>query len=128
MASSRDGSGVSNPICCAAIFLVAALSFDLGRRASTQTELQSFADNVALAAAGVKRSSFAAGLDNDIRQRAQKVCASCRAVKEDRRSVFFIKRRRDEEDRRSVFVDRTAAGADFLSTLSDVIVEASSET
>ena len=40
----------------------------------------------------------------------------------------FIKRRRDEEDRRSVFVDRTAAGADFLSTLSDVIVEASSET
>jgi Putative Flp pilus-assembly TadE/G-like len=39
-------------ICCAAIFLIAALSFDLGRRASTQTELQSFADNVALAAAG----------------------------------------------------------------------------
>ena len=29
-----------------------ALSFDLGRMASTQTELQSFADNVALAAAG----------------------------------------------------------------------------
>lgn len=39
-------------ICCAAIFLIAALSFDLGRRASTQTDLQSFADNVALAAAG----------------------------------------------------------------------------
>lgn len=39
-------------MCCAAIFLIAALSFDLGRRASTQTELQSFADNVALAAAG----------------------------------------------------------------------------
>ena len=39
-------------ICVAAIFLIASLSFDLGRRASTQTELQSFADNVALAAAG----------------------------------------------------------------------------
>ncbi|PWK56852.1 TadE/TadG family type IV pilus assembly protein [Silicimonas algicola] len=39
-------------ICCAAIFLLAALSFDIGRRASTQSELQSFVDNVALAAAG----------------------------------------------------------------------------
>ena len=39
-------------LCVAAIFLIASLSFDLGRRASTQTELQSFADNVALAAAG----------------------------------------------------------------------------
>lgn len=39
-------------LCAAAIFLVAALSFDIGKRASTQTELQSFADNVALAAAG----------------------------------------------------------------------------
>ena len=39
-------------MCCAAIFLVAALSFDLGRRASTHAELQTFADNVALAAAG----------------------------------------------------------------------------
>ena len=39
-------------ICAAAIFLVASLSFDLGQRASTQTELQSFADNAALAAAG----------------------------------------------------------------------------
>ncbi|NNE88250.1 MAG: hypothetical protein HKN27_09260 [Silicimonas sp.] len=39
-------------LCAAAIFLVAALSFDVGRRASTQTDLQSFADNVALAAAG----------------------------------------------------------------------------
>ncbi|MEO9825648.1 MAG: Tad domain-containing protein [Paracoccaceae bacterium] len=39
-------------ICSAAIFLIAALSFDVGRRASTQTDLQSFADNVALAAAG----------------------------------------------------------------------------
>lgn len=39
-------------ICAAAIFLIAALSFDLGRRSSTQTDLQSFADNVALAAAG----------------------------------------------------------------------------
>ena len=39
-------------MCCAAIFLIAALSFDLGKRASTQSELQSFADNVALAAAG----------------------------------------------------------------------------
>ena len=39
-------------MCCAAIFLVAALSFDLGKRASTQAELQTYADNVALAAAG----------------------------------------------------------------------------
>ena len=39
-------------ICSAGIFLIAALSFDIGRRASTQTDLQSFADNVALAAAG----------------------------------------------------------------------------
>ena len=39
-------------LCAAAIFLVASLSFDLGQRASTQSELQSFADNVALAAAG----------------------------------------------------------------------------
>jgi Putative Flp pilus-assembly TadE/G-like len=50
---SEDGALlVFFAICCAAIFLIAALSFDLGRRASTQTELQSFADNVALAAAG----------------------------------------------------------------------------
>lgn len=39
-------------LACAAIFLVAALTFDIGRRASTQTELQSFTDHVALAAAG----------------------------------------------------------------------------
>ena len=39
-------------ICAAGIFLIAALSFDIGRRASTQSDLQSFADNVALAAAG----------------------------------------------------------------------------
>ena len=51
----RDEEGallVFFALCCAAIFLIAALSFDLGRRASTQTELQSFADNVSLAAAG----------------------------------------------------------------------------
>ncbi len=35
-----------------AILGVFALSFDMGRRASTQTDMQSFADNVALAAAG----------------------------------------------------------------------------
>ena len=34
------------------IFGIVALSFDLGRVAITQTELQSYADNVALAAAG----------------------------------------------------------------------------
>ena len=39
-------------LACAAIFLVAALTFDLGRRASTQTELQSLTDHIALAAAG----------------------------------------------------------------------------
>lgn len=52
---SRDEDGallVFFAMCVAAVFLIAALSFDLGRRASTQTELQSFADNVALAAAG----------------------------------------------------------------------------
>lgn len=38
---------------CLAVFLgMAALSFDIGRVAITQTELQSYADNVALAAAG----------------------------------------------------------------------------
>ncbi|TNC59232.1 pilus assembly protein TadG-related protein, partial [Rubellimicrobium roseum] len=36
----------------AALLGMIALSFDLGRVASTQAELQSFADNVALAAAG----------------------------------------------------------------------------
>ena len=51
--SKEDGALlVFFALCCAAIFLIAALSFDLGKRASTQTELQSFADNVALAAAG----------------------------------------------------------------------------
>lgn len=52
---AREEDGALLPffaICVAIIFLIAALSFDLGRRASTQTELQSFVDNVALAAAG----------------------------------------------------------------------------
>ena len=52
---ARDESGallVFFAMCVSAIFLIVALSFDLGRRASTQTELQSFVDNVALAAAG----------------------------------------------------------------------------
>ncbi len=50
---SEDGALlVFFAMCCAAIFLIAALSFDIGRRASTQSELQSFVDNVALAAAG----------------------------------------------------------------------------
>ena len=52
---SRDEDGallVFFALCVAAIFLIAALSFDLGRRASTQTEIQSFVDNVSLAAAG----------------------------------------------------------------------------
>ncbi len=39
-------------ICCAVIFLLAALSFDIGRRAATHAEMQSFVDNVALSAAG----------------------------------------------------------------------------
>lgn len=39
-------------VCSVAILLIVALSFDMGRRASTQTDMQSFADNVALAAAG----------------------------------------------------------------------------
>lgn len=52
---SSDESGallVFFALCAAIIFLVAALSFDLGRRSSTQTEIQAFVDNVALAAAG----------------------------------------------------------------------------
>lgn len=36
----------------AVLFGIVALSFDLGRIAVTQTELQAYADNVALAAAG----------------------------------------------------------------------------
>ena len=51
-ASERGAMLVFFAMSCAAIFVVAALSFDLGKRAATQTELQSFADNVALAAAG----------------------------------------------------------------------------
>ena len=39
-------------VCTIAILGIVALSFDMGRRASTQTDMQSFADNVALAAAG----------------------------------------------------------------------------
>ncbi|MBD3678494.1 MAG: Tad domain-containing protein [Rhodobacteraceae bacterium] len=51
--TSEDGTilafwGVS----FAALFGMVAMSFDMGRIAITQTELQSFADNVALAAAG----------------------------------------------------------------------------
>ena len=51
-AGERGAMLVFFAMSCAAIFVVAALSFDLGKRATTQTELQSFADNVALAAAG----------------------------------------------------------------------------
>ncbi len=51
-ATERGAMLVFFAMSCAAIFVVAALSFDLGKRAATQTELQSFADNVALAAAG----------------------------------------------------------------------------
>ena len=36
----------------AVLFGIVALSFDIGRLGSTQSERQSFADNVALAAAG----------------------------------------------------------------------------
>ncbi|SFM36792.1 pilus assembly protein TadG-related protein [Shimia aestuarii] len=39
-------------VCLAVLLGLVALSFDFGRLAITQTELQSFADNVALAAAG----------------------------------------------------------------------------
>ena len=38
-------------VCCATLLGILALSFDLGRRAATQSDMQSFADNVALAAA-----------------------------------------------------------------------------
>lgn len=39
-------------VCTIAILGIVALSFDMGRRASTQTDMQAYADNVALAAAG----------------------------------------------------------------------------
>jgi Flp pilus assembly protein TadG len=39
-------------VCLTLVLGIVAMSFDVGRIASTQTELQSFADNVALAAAG----------------------------------------------------------------------------
>ena len=39
-------------ICIAFLLGIMALSFDMGRRASTQSDMQAFADNVALAAAG----------------------------------------------------------------------------
>ena len=52
---ARDESGsllVFFVVSIVAILGIMALSFDMGRRASTQTDMQSFADNVALAAAG----------------------------------------------------------------------------
>ena len=56
-------------VCLAALLGIVALSFDFGRIAVTQTELQTFADNVALAAAGeldgsgdaIDRATLAAG-------------------------------------------------------------------
>ena len=39
-------------ICMVVIMGMAALTFDLGRLASTQTDLQAYTDHVALAAAG----------------------------------------------------------------------------
>ncbi len=39
-------------VCTMTILGIVALSFDLGRRAATQTDMQSFVDNVALASAG----------------------------------------------------------------------------
>ena len=51
--ASRDGTILVLVAMAMVIFLgFVALSFDLGRVASTQSELQSYADNVALAAAG----------------------------------------------------------------------------
>lgn len=50
---SEDGSILALfAIVMALFFGIIALSFDFGRTASTQSEMQSFADNVALAAAG----------------------------------------------------------------------------
>ena len=52
-ARNEDGSLlVFFVISIVTILGIFALSFDMGRRASTQTDMQSFADNVALAAAG----------------------------------------------------------------------------
>lgn len=52
-ARKEDGSLlIFFSVCIIAILGIVALSFDMGRRASTQTDMQSYADNVALAAAG----------------------------------------------------------------------------
>jgi hypothetical protein len=52
-ATRQDGAILPLVAISLAVFLgLVALSFDLGRTASTQSELQSFADHVALAAAG----------------------------------------------------------------------------
>lgn len=67
---SEDGSLlVFFMVCIVAILGIVALSFDMGRRAATQTDMQSFVDNVALAAAGelngapdaIERATRAAG-------------------------------------------------------------------
>lgn len=50
-------------VCIITLLGIMALSFDMGRRASTQTDLQAFADNVALAAAGELNGS-ADAIDN----------------------------------------------------------------
>ena len=40
----------------------------------------------------------------------------------------FVRRRRDEQDRRSVFIERTVKGSVYLSEFSDLIVAASAST
>jgi hypothetical protein len=60
-ARSEDGSLlVFFMVCTVTILGIVALSFDMGRRAATQTDMQAFADNVALAAAGELNGSASA--------------------------------------------------------------------
>lgn len=40
-------------------------------------------------------------------------------------ALGFVRRRRDEQDKRNVFIDRTVKGSVYLSEFSDLIVEAS---
>ena len=72
----RDERGAIVIIVALALVVIlgfAALSFDLGRTASTQSELQSYADNLALAAAGELDG------DTNARQRARDAAAQIAA-------------------------------------------------
>ncbi len=43
-------------------------------------------------------------------------------------TLGFVRRRRDDQDKRNIFIDRTVKGSVYLSEFSDLIVEASKES